>query len=227
MENNTYIKLYRKALDNGMMRDHLAWVVFTWLLLNVDRTKGKKTFGRFQMADELGIKPNTLYVIIKRLETKWGVIKVNRQTKYTEVWIVNWAKYQYTESAPSNEHQMSINGSSNEYNTIQEVKNKEIRRESGEIVLTKNQLHALEEEFPKVDVPRSYERFKLWQQANGKTFTNTLARFKMWLQDEKKNVKVVPKKIPEFKPNLPKPEELVSDERIAEFIKRKKEILHT
>jgi len=224
--NNGWIKVYRKILDNGIMRDHTAFIIFSWLLLNVDKS-GFRTIGRYQLCDELGIKPATYYKALERLEKKWGVIKTSNRIRFTEVWIVNWLKYQQADTTHSNQSINTVETDDNESNTKQEYKNKELRIESGGIVLTKNQLHTLEEEFPNIDVPRSYERFKLWQQANGKTFTNTLARFKMWLQDEKRNIKIIPKKIPEFKPNLPSPEELVSDERVQELMRQKEKLLHT
>ncbi len=53
--NEGWIKLHRKILDNGILRDQNAWIVFSWLLLKVDRKTGKKIVGRFWASEELGI----------------------------------------------------------------------------------------------------------------------------------------------------------------------------
>lgn len=125
--NDTWIKLYRKTNFNGIMKDTTAWAVFSWILINVDYETGKRTVGRFQIADELGIKPNTLYKVLHRLEKKWGVIKLVSQKTYTEVLVVNWAKYQHGKSDESNASQMPVKQSSTASNTKQEIriKNKE------------------------------------------------------------------------------------------------------
>ena len=76
-----WIKLYRKILDNGILRDPTAWQIFSWLLLKVDRETGKKNIGRFWASEELGIKSTTFYKALKRLEKKW-----QRKTE------INWQK---------------------------------------------------------------------------------------------------------------------------------------
>jgi len=226
MEDSSWIKLYRKLDNNEIIRDTHALQLFIFLLINVPRETGEYSTGRKLLAAQLGVKEATVYAALMRLQRKYHMVQVSSNNKYTTIRLLNWAKYQ-EKSLPSQPNNNDITTTSQRDNTITRIENKEERRESGGIVLTKNQLTSLEEEFPKVDVPRSYERFKLWQQANGKTFTNTLARFKMWLQDEKRNVKIISKKTPEFRPNLPSPEEMISDEKVAELMRKKRELLHT
>lgn len=224
MQNNSWIKLYRKTVDNGIMRDHTAWVIFSWLLLNVDQN-GFRKIGRYQLCDELGIKPATYYKALERLEKKWGVITTSNRIRFTEVWIVNWAKYQQAETAHSNQSITPVETDDNESNTKQEYKNKELKNREGYISLTQNQLRKLEEEFPKLEVLKAYDRFKLWQEANGHTFKNSLARFRLWLMDEKSLIKPIPS--PVFKANLPAEKDLISPERLEEFRRKRKELFHT
>lgn len=120
MENNGWIKLHRKVLDNDIMRDSNAWHIFTWLLLKVDRNTGHKRIGRFWVSEELGMKPSTFYDALQRLVKKYKVISVKGNNKYTDVWIVNWAKYQSVNDDDNNK----TTTNQQQDNTLQEVKNK-------------------------------------------------------------------------------------------------------
>ncbi len=164
--NTTWIKLYRKANDKGIMKDHKAWAVFSWLLINVDQD-GKRTLGRFQACDELGINPNTYYKVVKRLEKKWEVITVTTTNKFTTVWIVNWDKYQQSNSASDKPATITRQSSGLESNTKQEYKNKEYKNNN--IVL-----------LDKPKVIKKYERLPLEKQ-------QPLHRISYHLEDTLKN----------------------------------------
>ena len=94
MENNSWIKLYRKAKDNDIMRDPTAWFLFSWILLSVQKDTGKWKVGRFMLADMLGIKSTTIYKTLKRLEKKYKVVTLNSNNRFTEITVLQWAKYQ-------------------------------------------------------------------------------------------------------------------------------------
>lgn len=118
---NTWIKFYRKSKDNGIMKDHLAWTLFSWILLSVDRKTGRYSTGRFQLAEALKAKPPTIQKALGRLSKKYKMVSTKSNNKFTEISVLNWAKYQLGEdeiSAPvSTKYQQSI--------TKQEVENKE------------------------------------------------------------------------------------------------------
>lgn len=135
--NETWVKLYRKTNDKRFMKDHLAFILFSWLLINVNKETGSKKIGRFVICEELGINTNTYYKVLRRLKEKWGVIDVKSTNEYTEVWIVNWAKYQHKESAQDNTKTISRQSGDNQETTIQEYKNKEIRNINNTDVLAK------------------------------------------------------------------------------------------
>lgn len=119
-----WVKLHRKALQNGIIKDIIAWHIFTWLLLKVDRTTGIKVTGRFWAGEELGIKPITFYKGLKRLEKKWKMVTLRVTGKSTEISLINWHKYQdgNTSDNTSVTHEEHIG------NTLQElrIKNKYI-----------------------------------------------------------------------------------------------------
>lgn len=179
--NNTWVKLYRKTLDNGILKDHKAWAVFTWFLLMVDKDSGKRTFGRFQLSDELGIKPNTLYKIVKRLEKKYKVIKTISKTNHTEVLIVNWDKYQHIKDVQSNDSQTPVKQEATTSNTKQElrIKNIDISGKSPEFKNKEWQEKALQAaSFLKVKVPKEFEGrwFKFFREIEGTDKAKNLTR---------------------------------------------------
>lgn len=120
---NTWIKLYRKAKENDIIKDATAWQLFSWILMSVDRKTGKYTTGRFLLSEALGIKPSTVQKVLKRLEKKYNLVSLSSNNKFTEISVRNWEKYQSPEEAVSQE---SINKVSTKYQqsiTKQEVKN--------------------------------------------------------------------------------------------------------
>lgn len=94
MENNGWIKLYRKAKDNGIMKDHIAWTLLCWIMLSVNRKTGIYKTGRFVLADALACNGNTIYKALKRLEKKYRMVTLSSNNKMTEIRLLNWAKYQ-------------------------------------------------------------------------------------------------------------------------------------
>jgi hypothetical protein len=91
---DTWIKIYRKASTHRIMRDPVAWTLFSYLLMMVDRETGSYTTGRIYLAEILGLPQSTIRNALHRLEKKYLVITTNRTTKYTEIIVSNWAKYQ-------------------------------------------------------------------------------------------------------------------------------------
>ena len=94
MENDGWIKLYRKLNKNQVLQDAVAWQIFTWLLLNVDRKTGKYNTGRIYISRELKINESTCYKAIKRLEKKYKMVTLVGNNKFTTFFIYNWFKYQ-------------------------------------------------------------------------------------------------------------------------------------
>ena len=89
-----WVKLHRKLLDNRVLKyDHSAMLVFVTLLLLVRHNDGTYDTGRFRLAEIVGMKPSTVYKILKRLE-KADMISLSSNSKYTLISISNWANYQ-------------------------------------------------------------------------------------------------------------------------------------
>lgn len=115
----TWIKLYRKILDNEIfVHDRTAWHAFEVLLIIADKKDGSWAGGLFQLADLSNINKNTLYKALKRLELA-GMIKRSVNSKYTVFHICNWHDYQ---GNGQTESKRSVNAGENS-NKIEELRN--------------------------------------------------------------------------------------------------------
>ena len=111
--NEGWIKLYRKSKDNPLMRDYRAWAIFSWILLSVDRKTAKMKIGRIWASAYFTMPQSTFYKALKRLEQKYKVVDLSGNNQFTEIRVLNWAKYQAENSAGT--------GSEQQRNTLQEV----------------------------------------------------------------------------------------------------------
>jgi len=98
-----YIKLHRKILDNGVFADAELLKVFIWCILKANTTPnvvygrkvdiGQFITGRITAAEELRLKPSTVYKRIQVLQ-KQGYIKISSNTKNSLITVVNYKSYQ-------------------------------------------------------------------------------------------------------------------------------------
>lgn len=123
MNNQGWIKLHRKILDNPTLQNANCFIIFTKLLLSVDRTTGQIKMGRKQLSDLCGIKQNTCYRASKRLVAS-GMVQASSNRFFTTYSICNWGDYQHdgNNPRPSNVRVTSVDG-----NTLTRRKNKEER----------------------------------------------------------------------------------------------------
>lgn len=103
MTTKGYIKLHRKILDNGIFDNAELLKVFVWCILRAN-TVSKNVFGRklqvgqfvtgkLSAAQELQMRPTTVYDRIKKLE-KLGYIKLDSNTKNTVITVKRYKDYQ-------------------------------------------------------------------------------------------------------------------------------------
>lgn len=168
----TYIKLYRKILDNEIMRDSTALAVFIYCLCRADKNSGKFTAGRWQISASLRIKDTTIYKALKRLQ-KWRMIEQTSNNRFTEFLILNWDKYQCSGNTSSKNQ---VKTKEKPSNTLQElrIENKEY--------ISKDILGTLQQQFPNKSVLEEYEKFKDYILSTGTSYRNHLAAFRNWLR---------------------------------------------
>lgn len=183
---NTWVKLYRKLGNNEVMRDPTALQVLIWLLINVDKTNGEFTTGRFVGAHELGINPSTFRDAVYRLKIKYKIIDTTSDNKKTTISLLKWSEYQskqITTTPPTTTGRQ------------QSDTKQEERIKTNTISLSENQKNQLKKQFPYLDIDYEVQRFREWQKGTGKEFPNVLARFKAWLlqqrHEDKKETNVI------------------------------------
>lgn len=183
---NSWVKLYRKLGDNEVMRDPTALQVFVWLLINVDKTNGEFTTGRFVGAHELNINPSTFRDAIYRLKIKYKIIDTTSDNKKTTISLLKWAEYQSKQEVTT-----PIPTTGRQQNDTKQ----EERIKTNTILLSENQKNQLKKQFPYLDIDYEVRRFREWQKGTGKSFPDTLARFKAWLMqqahEDKKETNVI------------------------------------
>ena len=174
----TWVKLYRKARDNEIMTDPVAWLLFSYILMSVNRETGSMKTGRIYLSAMLKIKQGTIYKALKRLSEKYHLVTTVVTTKYTEIIVSKWALYQNMESQSNS----GVTTKEQQSNTIQEVRSK---NNTSYMTLTENQKQKLKKEFPYLDLEYEVHRFQAWQKGTGKEFPNVLERFRAWLMQQK------------------------------------------
>jgi DNA replication protein DnaD len=102
-----YVKLWRKSLDSGIMRNHKLWFFWCWCLMKathkpikqvvgfnlVELEPGQFVFGLNQASIETGISVQTIRTILKNLKNTEN-LTLKSTNKYSIVTIINWNTYQ-------------------------------------------------------------------------------------------------------------------------------------
>ncbi len=157
--NDTWIKLYRKITESDVFQDARAFQVFIWLLISADHKTGKIKVGRFWLANLLDMNPNTLKDVVKRLEKKYKIITTTSTSKFTEITLLNWAKYQ-SRMIPTPLDDTSPTPAGHQQNTSRtplvknkEYKNKEIRNIYSDLEYLR--------EIPESDIEEYYKKYEV------------------------------------------------------------------
>jgi hypothetical protein len=131
-----YIKLYRKLLENPIMKKPGMLQLWIYCLLRANHESGKVHFGgdeidiqpgqfitgRFELSDALGEKPSTIYKRISAL-TKTGFLNTKSNNKNTLVTIVNWELYQSAEVKSSSKGDNKVTTKEQQSSTNKNDKN--------------------------------------------------------------------------------------------------------
>lgn len=227
--NDTWVKLFRKIENKGWLkRDHNAFIVFSWLLIKVDRFSGKYSLGR-NYCKEVGMKPSTFWMTLQRL-VRCGAIDMVSNNKYSEVQIVKWGYYQNPQDRNNNPYNNKITTKQQPDDTKQEIRNKELRikRESPLTYLLNIPLEDIQEfttKFQCTDRQIKHKAEQLYDycQSKGKEYQDYKAFLRKAIsQDFGERVK-----IPVFKPDLPELSEEQRLKNIAMIQEMKKKIFKT
>jgi hypothetical protein len=123
--NRGYVRLWRKSLDAGWIKNHKLWAFWTWCLLKashkeydlivglqrVNLLPGQFIFGRKKAAKETGLTEREIRTILDFLK-KCGNLTIKTTNKFSIITIVNWHIYQSeeTENDQQNDQQLTSKG---------------------------------------------------------------------------------------------------------------------
>lgn len=107
-----YVKLWRKTLDSGLLQHPTALQVFMYLLLKTAAKPYKRIVAgqsvvvpvgatltsRSTLSADLGITEKQARTALTLLE-KLEIVTINRASKYSMVFFVNWSRYQHAQPA--------------------------------------------------------------------------------------------------------------------------------
>ena len=194
-----YVRLWRKAFDNGLHRNHKAWALFTWIICHVthkeiDYMAGNKKIrlkagqivtGRKRLAEALGMSERNIRTGLLLL-VNIGFLTIKATNKYSILTVVNWEIYQ------SDKYKATIKATSNrpasdqQVTTKQKQENKKTKIERGatlppeSIEFTKRH-HELATQFG-VTLSDQYERYHDWAHSKNEKRSDHNRAFNNWLK---------------------------------------------
>lgn len=167
-----FVKLWRKSIDSGMLKNHKLWAFWCWCLIKAahkERTAfigaqqegllpGEFIFGRKAASEETGISEQSIRTLIKILK-KSKNLTIKSTNKYSIISIVNWDIYQPQEEK-----------STSKSTTIQPASNQQVTTDKNVRIKEKNiytsDFEIFWEVYPNKSCGKS-NAFKDWNKLNG------------------------------------------------------------
>ena len=132
-----YVKLWRKSLDNGWLKDHKLWSLWSWCLIKASHKEikilvglqeitllpGQFVFGRKNASQELDISESGIYRRIEFLKNA-GNLDIKPNNKFSIISIINWDTYQAEETQIEQQMNNKRTTSEQQPDTNKNVKNK-------------------------------------------------------------------------------------------------------
>jgi hypothetical protein len=125
--NTGWVKLWRKAKNNEIVQDPIAFAIFCYLLMEVDRETGSCYTSYRKIARAMRLDAMTFRRKILWLEEVLHILIHKSNTYGTTIQIVNWDKYQNTKEEMIHKTIHKTNTSVTPY--IYNKKNKEDKEE--------------------------------------------------------------------------------------------------
>lgn len=115
-KDNGWVKLWRKSIDTGLIKNHKVWIFWTYCLMKANHEKNYKVvvgfteevlqpgqfiFGRKVAAKETGLSEQSIRTCLAFLK-KCQNLTIKSTNKYSVISIVNWERYQSKKSKSTN-----------------------------------------------------------------------------------------------------------------------------
>lgn len=142
MQDEGYIKLYRKALDKGWLKNHSLWAFWSWCLLKATYTErdvivglqkvhlypGQFIFGRKSAAAEIALSEQQIRTLLNFCVNIEQNLTIKSTSKFSIITIVNWDDYQGSENISTNKPTTEITNDQPATNQ-QLTTNKKVKKE--------------------------------------------------------------------------------------------------
>lgn len=132
-----WVKLWRKAIDSGLIKNHNVWVFWTYCLLKANHEKdykqvigfqeiklqpGQFIFGLHKASDETGLSVQKIRTCLSFLK-KYKNLTIKSTNKFSIITIINWGTYQKESLAPNKQSNKQVTSGQQAGNNKQEPKN--------------------------------------------------------------------------------------------------------
>ncbi len=138
-----WIKLHRKCLDSRVWNgDEFVWKLWCWCLVRASWKgdwkhsrkveSGQFVTGRHEAAEQLNCSPSKWYRGMRKLQD-WGQIRMEANSKFTVVSVLNWSVYQGQDATARTASEQQVNSewtaSEQRVNTLKKERKKEGKKE--------------------------------------------------------------------------------------------------
>ena len=199
--NQGYVRLWRKTLESGWLRNHQLWAFWSWCLMKATHKEydavigyqqvrlvpGQFIFGRRQAAIETGLSEQQIRTIVDSLKNR-GNLTIKSTNRFSIISIVNWEIYQG--NGIENNQQTNQQLTNNQPHT-----NTETHKQRKRVSVT-----SPPENFPITDKMKDYardkgylgdlhtltEKFINYHRAKGSKFSSWEAAWRNWILNELK-----------------------------------------
>jgi len=140
---NGWVKLWRKSIDSGLIKNHKVWIFWTYCLMKANHKKdfkcvvgfqevvlqpGQFIFGLKKAAEETCLSMQNIRTGLTFLK-KYKNLTIKSTNKFSIVSVINWDIYQQQEKEINKQTNTRVTSSQQASNNIQEQKNKRTKEE--------------------------------------------------------------------------------------------------
>jgi len=183
-----YIKLWRKSLDSGLLKNSNLWAFWCWCLLKASHKEmkimvgyqeinllpGEFIFGRKKAARELKMSERTVRTCLKTLENIENVT-TKATNKFTMVSVINWGSYQSDNNTTAQQidQQVTNNRPTSDQQVTTNKNDKNVKNDKNSYIYKcdffsiDNKIHEkYKKAYPKLDILTQYQKMAIWLESN-------------------------------------------------------------
>lgn len=214
--NDGWVKLWRKSIDTGLIKNHNVWVFWTYCLMKANHEKdykqvigfqeiilqpGQFIFGLHVSSEETGLSIQKIRTCLSFLK-KYKNLTIKSTNKFSIISIINWHTYQSKILSGNKQSNKQVTSKQQASNNKQEPKNQrtkeyiigEFKKSSfipENYLIQENHInYALSKKLNKEQAEDQFEAFLIYHKAKGSKFKSWNAAFQNWIRNSIKFGKV-------------------------------------